>query len=266
LDLTVFFKRLIEGQKNMKRLMVLGAITVLALILISCSQNKAKDYDKMVYKVKKVDFPIILDGNWNSLNWEHANILELKNYMGDKPNHFPRTQAKLLYDDENLYVFFKVEDNYIRSTLDKLHSAVCQDSCVEFFFTPDYTASKDNYFNLEVNCGGTMLFSYNDKKNNIRKYVEAADCTKVEIYHSMPSVIAGEIVKPTTWTLSYKLPFDMIAKYSEMTKPQPGVKWRANFYKCADKTSQPHWLTWSYVDYPDPNFHLPQYFGVLEFE
>jgi len=38
----------------------------------------------------------------------------------------------------------------------------------------------------------------------------------------------------------------------------------ANFYKCADKLQHPHWLNWSPVDFPKPNFHLPQSFGVLE--
>jgi hypothetical protein len=54
-------------------------------------------------------------------------------------------------------------------------------------------------------------------------------------------------------------------KYSTFVKPAPGVKWRANLYKCADATSHPHWLTWSKVDYNRPNFHLPDYFGELEF-
>jgi len=44
------------------------------------------------------------------------------------------------------------------------------------------------------------------------------------------------------------------------------VTWRANFYKCADSTSHPHWLTWSPVDHPTPHFHLPAFFGTLEFE
>jgi hypothetical protein len=40
----------------------------------------------------------------------------------------------------------------------------------------------------------------------------------------------------------------------------------ANFYKCADQTSHPHWLTWASVDYPQPKFHLPEFFGRLVFE
>jgi hypothetical protein len=58
----------------------------------------------------------------------------------------------------------------------------------------------------------------------------------------------------------------MLTNYSMIQQPKSGVRWKANFYKCADKTSHPHWLTWSPVDYPTPKFHLPQFFGTLEFE
>lgn len=242
---------------------------LLLVILISCSKDNKDDVYKdnmaMSYMVKKASGMVDLSNDWNAGQWKHANILELQNYMGNKPEHFPKTQAKLLYDDENLYVFFRVEDQYIRAVADRIHGRVCRDSCVEFFFTPDAELA-DIYFNLETNCGGTMLFRYNDKNNSVEKYVDLEDCKKIKIYHSQPEIISEEVVESVTWTLSYKLPFEVIAKYSKMTKPQTGVTWKANFYKCADKTSHPHWLTWSFIDNPTPNFHLPQFFGELKFE
>ena len=44
-----------------------------------------------------------------------------------------------------------------------------------------------------------------------------------------------------------------------------GQTWRANFYKCADASVFPHWLTWSRVGLPEPDFHQPAFFGTLEF-
>ena len=88
---------------------------------------------------------------------------------------------------------------------------------------------------------------------------------RIQIAHSLPKIVEPEITSPVTWTLEYRLPIEIFAKYSSATKPAAGAIWRANFYKCADKTSHPHWLTWSFVDNDMPNFHLPQYFGTLEF-
>ena len=97
----------------------------------------------MRYTVKRASNVYNLGNDWNADQWKQANILELKNYMGDKPEHFPNTQAKLLYDDENLYVFFRVEDQYVRAVADKTHGRVWEDSCVEFFFAPDVSKPRE---------------------------------------------------------------------------------------------------------------------------
>jgi len=58
----------------------------------------------------------------------------------------------------------------------------------------------------------------------------------------------------------------LLKRYCPVITPSPQAEWRVNFYKCADDTSHPHWLTWSPVDLPEPNFHHPQSFGILQFE
>ena len=116
-----------------------------------------------------------------------------------------------------------------------------------------------------MNCGGTALFNFQTEPWTNRVEIAKADFDKIEIAHSMPKIVTPEIRQDTTWMLEYRIPFDFLEKYSPVVKPEPGVKWRTNFYKCADNSSHPHWLTWSKVDYSRPNFHLPHYFGELEF-
>ena len=69
-----------------------------------------------------------------------------------------------------------------------------------------------------------------------------------------------------TWTVAYALPVSLLRDYGPVLTPSPGAAWRGNFYKCADNTSHPHWLTWSPIDHPRPNFHLPHTFGRLVFQ
>ena len=38
---------------------------------------------------------------------------------------------------------------------------------------------------------------------------------------------------------------------------------RCNFYKCGDKCDRPHFLSWSPIDKPEPNFHCPEFFGEV---
>jgi hypothetical protein len=56
-----------------------------------------------------------------------------------------------------------------------------------------------------------------------------------------------------------------LERYCPVRPPEIRGRWRVNFYKCADRTSHPHWLTWAPVDSPAPNFHLPDAFGIMEF-
>jgi hypothetical protein len=142
---------------------------------------------------------------------------------------------------------------------------VCRDSCVEFFFTPGGDPKEGGYFNLETSCAGVKLFGAHVVGSEDEKFT-AKDFASVVTANSLKGPIDPEIVKPTTWTLEYKIPLGLLEKFSRIERPKPGVTWRANFYKCADDASHPHCLTWSPVSNANPSFHLPKYFGILAFE
>jgi len=229
----------------------------------SANQKADAMYEK--YQVQWLKDTTKLEGKWGGEVWKDVESIEVKHFMGDEPEHKPKTEAKVLYDEQFIYVIFRVEDRFIRAVAQNYQDSVCQDSCVEFFFTPGADFSL-GYFNIEINCGGTMLFNYQSAPGVNVVAISDSDCDKVKIYHSQPKIIEPEKQQPTTWVIEYRVPFDVLEKYCPITRPAPAVSWRANFYKCADSTSHPHWLTWSVVDYPVPNFHLPQYFGTLEFK
>lgn len=217
------------------------------------------------YIVKKTAAPMRIDGKWDKPAWQAIEPLTVALHMGAVPDHRPDVLAKLAWDDNGLYIIFHVEDRYVRAVAQKYQDPVCRDSCVEFFFTPG-TGLGLSYFNVEINCGGTLLFWWHPE-GGPGVPVNEKEGGLVEIAHSMPRIVEPEITTPTAWTLEYRLPFAALEKYCPSAeRPAPGAIWQANFYKCADDTSHPHWLTWSFVDHPAPKFHLPQYFGVLRFE
>jgi len=230
----------------------------------SCSMEKSKQ--PMSYTVKRAKGSITIDGNWNKSAWKDVEPLELTYYMGERPEHLPKTQAKLVYDDDAVYVIFRVEDQYIRAVAQKHQDMVCRDSCAEFFFTPGTDVAK-GYYNLEMNCGGIMLMYFQVVPRQPRTKLTPEDFEQIQVAHSMPTQVDPEITEPTVWTVEYRIPNTLISKYAnDPVLPAPGVTWRANFFKCGDQTSKPHWLTWSYVDRPKPDFHVPECFGTLTFE
>lgn len=220
----------------------------------------------MKYVVKRAAGPMTIDGNWDKPAWQAVEAIELARYMGERPTHFPKVRAKVMYDDDNLYVIFRVEDRYVRAVAKQHQDSVCRDSCVEFFFVPGIDTTK-GYFNLEMNCGGTMLFHFQVVPRKGQVLIPPQELARIEVAPSMPRIVEPELPDPTTWTVEYRLPTDFLTKYClSAQRPAPGVIWRANFYKCADESSHPHWLTWSEVKRPRPDFHVPEFFGTLVFE
>jgi hypothetical protein len=240
---------------------ILTIVLLVSLQIFTCNTAK-KD---MKYIVKSVQKPILINAVWDKQSWNNIEHIELTHYMGSKPVHFPKTMAKMAYDENAVYIIFKVEDQYVRAVCTDNQGPVYKDSCVEFFFTPDEDVSS-GYFNLEMNCGGTLLFHHKGKMQKRGINIQEEHIAQMEIAHSLPKIVEPEIEEKTTWVVEYKIPISILQEYHDVKKPSLGVIWKANFYKCADDTSHPHWLTWAPVENPGPNFHLPEFFDVLEFQ
>lgn len=202
--------------------------------------------------------------DWDEPPWREVPSERLRNHMGQMPDPFPAVEVKIAYDNDAIFIMFRVADQYVRAVAAEHQDSVCGDSCVEFFFTPGSDVTS-GYFNVEMNCGGVMLFHFNSEVRRGMHVIPKADCAKIVKVHSLSRMIDPEIREPVTWTVGYAVPMALLRRYCPVTSPAPHVIWRVNFYKCADNTSHPHWLTWVPVDYPKPNFHLPRSFGILEF-
>jgi hypothetical protein len=223
-----------------------------------------KEEDTMKHKITRLTAPLHVDAVWNKDPWQKAETIHLSNFMGNKPDHFPDTRTKLAWDDSAIYVIFRVDDKYVRALHNKHQDPVYKDSCVEFFFIPGEDTD-NGYFNLEMNCGGTMLFHHQSAPRSGSVNISDEDIHKIAVASTLPSIVDPEISQDTVWVVEYRIPFAVLRKYHDFTDPEEGTRWRANFYKCADDSSHPHWLTWSPVENPVPDFHMPRYFGFIEF-
>jgi hypothetical protein len=250
----------------MKKPAAIFGIAVLTLIICSFSSPGKVMEKSPVYTVRKLKRPMKINADWNKPEWKKAKEIHVTNYMGDVPSFKPVTTAKMMYDDSNVYVIFRVKDNFIRLKTEKFGGKVFQDACAEFFFSPD-SSQPLQYFNLEMNAGGIALMGFHSNgKVGKNIYLTADEFKGVEIAHSLPEKLDKEITEPTTWTIEYRLPLSVLRKFSNVTQPAKGVIWKANFYKTSDMSSNPHYITWALVDNKEPDFHLPQFFGTLRFK
>lgn len=221
----------------------------------------------MEYLIRRIGARPELRGDWQGPAWCVADTLEVAHFLPESSEHRPRTRARLLYDEQGFYGIFRVNDRYVRCVRTEFQSFVSNDSCVEFFVQP---ARAPGYFNFEFNCGGTFLCYYvtdpDRSAGSLAAYTPLApeDGARVRIYHSLPETVEPEIEEDAEWFLEFFIPFSVLSRYAGPLGEARGAAWRANFYKCGDETSHPHWATWAPV--PEKNFHLPQCFGVIRFE
>jgi len=64
------------------------------------------------------------------------------------------------------------------------------------------------------------------------------------------------------WYLTVEIPFQLMG-VDTVARPETI---RANFYKCADGTDSPHYVSWNPIQTESPDFHCPEYFGEMIFK
>lgn len=221
-----------------------------------------------MYLVRRTEAQPALDGTLDCPVWLGANELRVGVFHPRSSEHQPDVRVRVLHRQRELFLWFLVHDQYVRSVRMNYQDGVCRDSCVEFFVQPK---PDKGYFNFEINAGGTLLLYYiTDHTRTTLGFKESVPVSwsiakAVEIHGSLPRRVEPELAAPTTWWIRYRVPLSVFEAYVGPLASLSGQQWRANFYKCADETSHPHWASWLPVGEP-LNFHKPECFGPIRFE
>jgi len=213
------------------------------------------------YTVKKISAGFTTDGDILKPQWESANQLTIDNYPWYKSGLKQKTVVKMLHDDKSIFALFLCEDKHIHAERIGLNSLVCLDSCVEFFADP----GTGNYFNLEMNCCGTMLIGYGLDRYK-RTLVSQRIADKINFFKSVPGTIKSESPDDESWFLEIEIPLSMIEELTNVKiEKLSGKSWKVNFFRCGGKTDD-QYACWSPIVAPKPDYHRPEYFGDIIFE
>lgn len=203
---------------------------------------------------------------WDAPEWNAIPALTIGNFLPESSEHHPVTRVKLQYDAHNCYLLFQVTDRYVRSVRTTFGSDVWNDSCIEWFVKP---IVDKGYFNFEINAGGVLHCSYVEDPKRIDGKLKKCTLLSKEqgaaltTYPSLPHVVNPEISDQLLWTMGFTVPFSLLEEYVGPLTIGDTATWRANFNKCADECSHPHWATWNPIS--EKNFHRPSEFGLLHF-
>ena len=174
-------------------------------------------------------------------------------------NYKPEAEFAIAYSDHEIFLKYFIKENYFKAEKTETNQAVYEDSCVEFFVSPE---DDGIYYNLEFNGIGTCLMGTGTSRENSRR-ANPEIVSKIRRFSSVGEKPASEKVGKFEWTITAAIPFGVF--FYHKIKELEGKSFRANFYKCGDKLTVPHYLTWNPVGTKKPDFHQPDYFGLLKF-
>ena len=170
----------------------------------------------------------------------------------------PLTSIAVAHSEKYIYIDFFVRCNYLRAVNYENNSSVHQDSCVEFFVCPN---GKLPYYNFEFNCIGTVHAACREDRHTGTPLTNEQLDT-IKRYPSCGTRPFEELEGLFSWNLLVAIPLELIGlEY----KGEP-IEMKGNFYKCADLTSTPHFLSWAPIDTPEPDFHRPEFFAPITLE
>ncbi|MDR3118650.1 MAG: hypothetical protein LBU44_04420 [Mediterranea sp.] len=170
----------------------------------------------------------------------------------------PEVSFRIAYTDSAVLLHYKVKENSVRALYGQANEPVYKDACVEFFIIP---AADEIYYNVECNCIGTILLG--GGKPGDRGYADPSIIRLIDRWASLGSVPFEERIGETAWEVALVIPFKVFFKH-DLTSLD-GKTARANFYKCGDDLSTPHFISWNPIHVDKPSFHRPEYFGKLAF-
>ena len=171
----------------------------------------------------------------------------------------PKTNFIIGHTSNSILLKFEVREKYLRAQKTRVNGDVYKDSCVEFFISFD----KTNYYNFEFNCIGTIHLAYGPDRE-IRKFVPPELVRKIKVKSSLGYQPFKEKTGDFSWELVARIPLTCFL-FSDLQSLDKRTA-TANFYKCGDETTLPHYLTWNPVETVAPDFHQPDFFGKIRFE
>jgi hypothetical protein len=213
-------------------------------------------------KSLKVPFVSLLDGRELS---EVATLMELHavresidtlNWKESFP-YKPVVAFDIARGKEDLYLHYFVRGLSIRAVADTDGTFVHYDSCVEFFMRK---ADELNYINFEFNCIGTC-YARRCESRHIGTPLTPDEFRSIRRYTTLQREAFDEKKGIYVWELTAAIPFKLMGLEAD-NLPE---KMYGNFYKCADETENPHYVTWSPINLPQPDYHCPEFFGEIYF-
>lgn len=241
-----------------------------------------EEFKPEVYMCKRATRPFVLDGNIDKDFWADAPYTnEFVDIEGDiRPKPRFATRAKMLWDDDNLYIAAELMGNEIWATVTERDEVIFYDNDFEVFIDPD--SDTQQYYEFEMNALNTvwdllLTKAYRDGGRAVNSFDIKGLRTAVKIDGWLNDPLADN----KKWSCEIVMPFETLKECNGNKSPQEGDFWRINFSRVQWKVDV---VDGKYIKRTDPvskkvlpednwvwsptgivNMHYPELWGFVFF-
>lgn len=213
------------------------------------------------YTAHRADSQIKIDGKLDELAWRHATTFGDFQFPWWEAGKKEQTTARMLWDDEFLYVSYDCQDSHVSAVNTEHDSPVYRDDCVELFTSPNPDRPFD-YFNIEMNVNRAILDRHHP--DGPGKKVPNWNSHGIKIATAVDGTLNDDSDKDRGWVLEVAIPFANFAQVTGRSHPNDGDIWHLNLNRLGGKTNPQH-SQWSPGTTATPAFHVPDTFGRVTF-
>ena len=251
-------------------------IEVICLVFLSAGVPLLAQTEKQlvigqqpVYRVSRASEPITVDGRRDEAIWNNAEVQSFNYfYRGDKPVEKQNSEFRMLWDDENIYLFYECEDTSLTARETNFDARPYLDDCAEFFCVP-VPDSLYMHFGFEINITRAaydyiVLWKYyNNRTVFIRGYNPVY---KVEVTYD--GTINNDRDRDKMWQMEFAIPFTAFSDFHFFSRPKAGVRWAFQAVRQDRNFVEDRFRSTSTL-FPiydiRKDVHQPSRFGLLEF-
>ena len=236
-----------------------------ALVLAGSASSQARPTELPTYQVLRTDQGIQVDGRLDEADWQRAAPIAFVMPWSDLENEEPQsTTARLLWDDDNLYIIYECVDPYLHAEVTEHDGAVYQEDAVEIFAAPN-AAVPGNYYGYEMNINGTLLdyIAFRGGKERTKAIHPSWQSEGVVIATTYDGTLNDHSDTDQSWILEIAIPLDNFRHLDGQIPPQDGDQWRVGLNRTKGYRGQ--FGLWSDTGTPQADFHRANRFGILTF-
>lgn len=232
------------------------------------------------YIVLKTSSPLVIDGKGDEEAWQNAPFTaDFGDITGTlKPQY--KTAAKLLWDDNYLYVYAELEEPHVWGDIEQRDEVIFYNNDFEVFIDP--SGDTRNYGEIEINALNTVWDLLLDQPYRVRGKANNQwnlDDLKTAVF------IDGTLNNPKKedkkWSVEMAIPMKALIalKDKPTTLPKEGELWRLNFSRVQwqheivngkyqrkkVKNASMGEENWSWSNQKAIDMHRPEMWGYIQF-